>query len=110
MEPLIPSYGKLAKWKIGVGKQGALEVIVELESASSEYPKCHTRVQENGYGKLKYPSRGFEADRDTVGILNIEDRALKQMGISDHPNALQTNVNPDRWGEYLPFQEREEVS
>ncbi len=67
-------------------------------------PKCHTRMRENEYGRLKCPSCGFEADRGTVGIMNIEDRALEQMGGSlTTPTAPQmTDVNLNRWGTSPP--------
>ena len=55
-------------------------------------------MHENGYRKLKCPDCGFEADRDTVGIMNIEDRALKQMGgsLTTPTTPQMTDVNPNR--------------
>ncbi|MCC6015114.1 MAG: zinc ribbon domain-containing protein [Desulfurococcaceae archaeon] len=43
---------------------------------------------------------GFEADRDTVAVMNIEKRALDQMGGSPTtPTAPQmTDVAPNRCG------------
>ena len=39
----------------------------------------------SGYRVFKCPRCGFEADRDTVAVLNIEKRALEKMGeISGH--------------------------
>ena len=44
-------------------------------------------MRESGYRVFKCPKCGFEADRDTVTVLNIEKRALAQMGrISGHPD------------------------
>ena len=37
-------------------------------------------MRENGYRVFKCPRCGFEANRDTVAILNIEKRVLTQMG------------------------------
>ena len=77
---LILSYRKLAKWIDWQSeKQGALEIIVKPKGTFTECLKCHSKMHENGYRKLKCPTCGFEADRDTVGITNIEDRALEQM-------------------------------
>jgi len=99
---LILSYRKLTKWIDWQSeKQGAPEIIVEPKGTSTECPKCHSRMRENGYRRLKCPDCGFEADRDTVGVMNIEGRALEQMGGSlTTPTAPQrTDVNPNRWGE-----------
>jgi hypothetical protein len=57
--------------------------------------------------RLRYPSCGFEADRDVVGKLNIIKRALKMLRIKiDFGGVLapltapqMTDVNPNRWGE-----------
>ena len=43
-------------------------------------PRCSTKMRENGYRVLKCPSCSFEADRDTVAVLNIEMKALSKMG------------------------------
>jgi transposase len=43
-------------------------------------------MRENEYRVFKCPSCSFEADGDTVAVLNIEMKALSKMGISDHPN------------------------
>jgi Transposase and inactivated derivatives len=58
-------------------------------------------MKENSYRVFKCPRCGFEADRDTVAILNIEMRALTQMGGSlTTPTAPQrTDVDPNRCGE-----------
>jgi len=99
---LILSYRKLTQWIDWQSeKQGAPEIIVKPKGTSTECPKCHSRMRENGYRRLKCPGCGFEADRDTVGIMNIEGRALEQMGGSlTTPTAPQmTDVNPNRWGE-----------
>jgi len=99
---LILSYRKLTQWIDWQSeKQGAPEIIVEPKGTSTECPKCHSKMHENGYRKLKCPDCGFEADRDTVGIMNIEGRALEQMGGSlTTPTAPQrTDVTPNRWGE-----------
>jgi transposase len=55
-------------------------------------------MMENGYRVFKCPRCGFEADRDTAAVLNIEIKALAQMGGSlTTPTALQmTDVSPNR--------------
>ena len=51
--------------------------------------------------KLRCPRCGFEADRDTVAVLNIERVALSKVGGSlTTPTAPQmTDVDPNRCGE-----------
>ncbi|MFP3268236.1 MAG: zinc ribbon domain-containing protein [Desulfurococcales archaeon] len=41
---------------------------------------CGSKLVENSYRKLKCIKCGFEADRDTVAILNIEKKAYNKMG------------------------------
>ena len=41
-------------------------------------PRCSAKMRENEYRVLKCPS--FEADGDTVAVLNIEMKALSKMG------------------------------
>jgi transposase len=52
------------------------------------------------YRVLKCPSCSFEADGDTVAVLNIEMKALSKMGGSlTTPTAPQmTDVNPNKCG------------
>jgi transposase len=61
---------------------------------------CNSKLVENSYRKMRCPTCGFEADRDTVAVLNIERRALAQMwGALTPLNASQmTDVSPNRWG------------
>jgi len=58
-------------------------------------------MRENGYRVLRCSACGFETDRDTVAILNIEKKVLSKMwGSLITPNAPQmTDVNPNRCGE-----------
>jgi transposase len=55
-------------------------------------------MMENGYRVFKCPRCGFESDRDTVAVLNIEKKALSKMGGSlTTPTAPQmTDVNTNR--------------
>jgi len=53
-------------------KQGVPVVIIEPEGTSSICPGCG---RENGYRMLKCRNCGFEADRDTIAVLNIEKKA-----------------------------------
>jgi Putative transposase DNA-binding domain. len=48
---------------------------------SNEYPQCDSKLEENGYRRLRCPRCGFEADRDVIGKLSIRKRALKTLGI-----------------------------
>jgi transposase len=87
-------------------KHGVLLAIVNSNGTSSECPKCDSRLEENGYRRLKCPRCGFEADRDIIGKLNIRKRALKMLGIKAIPGGSlatptapqMTDVNPNRWG------------
>ncbi len=84
-------------------KNGVPLFVVEPAGTSSTCPRCGAELVEVGYRRLRCPRCGFEADRDTIAILNIEKRALSQMGGSlATPTAPQvTDVNPNRWGEPL---------
>jgi IS605 OrfB family transposase len=99
---LILSYGKISEWiDWQCEKHGAPVVVVEPKGTSTRCPRCSSKMMENRYRVFKCPRCGFEADRDTVAVLNIEKRALTQMGGSlTTPTALQmTDVNPNRCGE-----------
>jgi transposase len=85
-------------------KHGVPLAIVNPNGTSSECPECNSKLEENGYRRLKCPRCGFEADRDIIGKLNIRKRALKILGTSGGsltaPTASQmTDVNPNRWGD-----------
>jgi len=82
-------------------KNGVPILVVEPAGTSSTCPRCGAELVEVGHRRLRCPSCGLEADRDTIAILNIERRALSKMGGSlATPTAPQmTDVNPNRWGE-----------
>jgi len=85
-------------------KHGVPHAIVNPNGTSSECPKCDSKLEENGYRRLRCPRCGFEADRDVIEKLNIRKKALKIPGISGGslatPTAPQmTYVNPNRWGD-----------
>jgi len=82
-------------------KHGVGAIIVDPAWTSSECPICGSRMVESGYRKMKCPACGFEADRDVIAVMNIEKKALKQMGGSlTTLTALQmTDVDPNRCGE-----------
>ena len=87
---IIMGYSRLGKWiDWQAEKQGVPLAIENPNGTSSECPKCDSKLEENGYRRLKCPRCGFEADRDIIGKLNISKRALKILGISggisDHP-------------------------
>jgi len=80
---IIMGYRRLGKWiDWQAEKQGVPLAIVNPNGTSSECPKCDSKLEENGYRRLKCPKCDFEADRDVIGKLNIRKRALKILGIS----------------------------
>jgi transposase len=92
-------------------KHGVLLAIVNPNGTSSECPQCDSKLEENGYRRLRCPRCSFEADRDIVGKLNIRRRALKILGISGGVLApltvpQMTDVNPNRWGEPMSRPQR----
>ena len=98
-------YSRLVKWTDRQSaKHGTPLVIVDPSGTSSECPKCDSKLEENGYRRLKCPRYGFEADRDIVGKLNIRKKALKMLGIKiDFGGVLapliatqMIDVNPNR--------------
>jgi len=105
---IIMGYSRLGRWiDWQAMKLGAPLVIVDPRGTSSECPKCDSKLEENGYRRLRCPRCKFEADRDVIGKLNIRKRALKKLGIKiDFGGVLapltapqMTDVNPNRWGE-----------
>jgi IS605 OrfB family transposase len=105
---IIMGYSRLGRWiDWQAEKQGVPLAIVNPNGTSSECPKCDSKLEENGYRRLRCPRCGFEADRDVIGKLNIRKRALKILGIKiDFGGVLapltapqMTDVNPNRWGE-----------
>ena len=112
---IIMGYSRLVKWiDWQAMKHGAPIVIVDPRGTSSECPNCDSKLEENGYRRLRCPRCGFEADRDIVGKLNIRKRALKMLGIKiDFGGVLapltapqMTDVNPNRWGEPMSRPQR----
>jgi IS605 OrfB family transposase len=99
---LILSYRRLEFWVDWQAEKGGVPlVVVEPRGTSSTCPKCGSRLVEGGYRRVRCPRCGFEADRDTVAVMNIEVRALSKMGGSlTTPTAPQmTDVAPNRCGE-----------
>ena len=96
---LILSYRKLEHWiDWQCEKNGAPLIVVEPRGTSTTCPMCSSKLIENGYRRLRCSRCGFEANRDTVAVLNIEKRALVQMwGALTPLNAPQvTDVAPNR--------------
>jgi len=54
-------------------------IVVEPRGTSSTCTRCGSKLVENGYRILRYPRCEFEADRDTVAVLNIEMKAFSKM-------------------------------
>ncbi|MFZ8823365.1 MAG: zinc ribbon domain-containing protein [Desulfurococcales archaeon] len=103
---IILGYSRLGKWiDWQAMKLGAPLAIVDPSGTSSECPKCDSKLEENGYRRLKCPRCSFEAEGDVIGKLNIRKRALKILGISRRSltplTALQmTDVAQNRGGTY----------
>jgi len=96
---LILSYRRLEHWiDWQCEKNGVPIIVVEPRGTSTTCPMCSSKLIENGYRRLRCATCGFEADRDTVAVLNIEKRALAQMwGALTPLNAPQmTDVAPNR--------------
>jgi IS605 OrfB family transposase len=80
---IIMGYSRLGEWiDWQAMKHGSPLAIVDPRGTSSECPKCDSKLEENGYRRLRCPQCNLEADRDVVGKLNIRKRALKILGIS----------------------------
>uniref|UniRef100_A0A7J2U1E8 Cas12f1-like TNB domain-containing protein n=1 Tax=Ignisphaera aggregans TaxID=334771 RepID=A0A7J2U1E8_9CREN len=96
---LILSYRMLEHWiDWQCEKNGVPLIVVDPKNTSSTCPMCSSKLIENGYRRLRCSRCGFEADRDTVAVLNIEKRALiKMWGALTPLNAPQmTDVAPNR--------------
>jgi putative transposase len=96
---LILSYRRLEHWiNWQCEKNGVPLIVVEPRGTSTTCPMCSSKLIENSYRRLKCSRCGFEADRDTIAVLNIEKRALAQMwGALTPLNAPQmTDVAPNR--------------
>jgi len=77
---MILSYRKLEFWlDWQAEKHGVPAVVVEPRGTSSTCPNCGNKMRENGYRVLRCSACGFETDRDTVAILNIEKKVLPKM-------------------------------
>jgi len=90
IKTIMLSYRRLDYWiDWQAQKHGVKMIVVDPAYTSSECPICGSRMVESGYRRLKCSACGFEADRDVVAVLNIEKKALIEMGgISGHPNCL----------------------
>jgi putative transposase len=80
---IIIGYSRLRRWiDWQAMKHGVPLAIVNPNGILSECPKYDSKLEENGYRRLRCPRCGFEADRDVVRKLNIRKKALKILGIS----------------------------
>ncbi|MEM3977500.1 MAG: RNA-guided endonuclease TnpB family protein [Fervidicoccaceae archaeon] len=96
---LILSYRRLEQWiDWQCEKNGVPLIVVEPRGTSTSCPRCNSKLVEDSYRRMRCPRCGFEADRDTAAVLNIEKRALIQMwGALTPLNAPQmTDVAPNR--------------
>jgi IS605 OrfB family transposase len=60
-------------------KNGVPVVIVDPANTSTVCPKCGTKLVEVGYRRYRCPHCGFEGDRDTIAVLNIEKKAMSKL-------------------------------
>jgi len=75
-------YSKLEHWiDWQADKIGVPVVVVDPAGTSTTCPKCGAKLVEAGYRRLRCPVCGFEADRDSIAVLNIEKRALSKIGL-----------------------------
>ena len=112
---IIMGYSRLERWiDWQAEKQGVPLAIVNPNGTSSECPQCGSKLEENGYRRLRCPRCGFEGDRDVIGKLNIRKRALKKLKIKPSFGGVlapltapqMTDVNPNRWGEPMSRPQR----
>jgi transposase len=62
-----------------VRKNGVPIIVVEPRGTSTTCPMCSSKLVENSYRRMRCSRCGFEADRDTIAVLDIEKRALIHM-------------------------------
>jgi IS605 OrfB family transposase len=94
---IIMGYKRLGKWiDWNAKKHGVPLAIVNPNGTSSECSKRDSKLEENGYRRLRYPRCGFEANRDVIGKLNIRKRDLKILGISGGSLTTPTAPPNDR--------------
>jgi len=94
---IMMGYKRLGKWIDWYAKkQGVLLAIVKPNGTSSECPKCGSKLEKNGYRRLRCPRCGFEADRDVVGKLNIRKRGLRRLKILNLSGGSLTTPSASR--------------
>ena len=78
---LILSYRRLEQWiDWQCEKNGVPIIVVEPRGTSTTCPMCSSKLVENSHRNLRCPKCGFEADRDTIAVMNIEKIAISRMG------------------------------
>ena len=82
-------------------KHGLALVKVDPRGTSTTCPYCHAKMVSTGYRRLRCPRCRFEADRDTIAVLNLISKHVSRMGGSlTTPTAPQMkDVAPNRCGE-----------
>lgn len=96
------SYRKLVYWICWEAmKHGIKIIVVDPKNTSSLCPVCRSKLVKSNHRILTCPKCRFQGDRDTVAVLNIEKKALVEMGGSlATPTAPKMkDVNPNRLGE-----------
>jgi len=94
---IIMGYSRLERWiDWQAMKHGAPLAAVDPRGTSSECPQCDSKLDENGYRRLKCSRCGFEADREVIGKLNIRRKALKTLGIKINPGGVLAPLLPPK--------------
>ncbi|MFP3143990.1 MAG: RNA-guided endonuclease TnpB family protein [Caldisphaera sp.] len=96
---LILSYRRLEHWiDWQCEKQGVPVAVINPKGTSSICPICGSKLVENGYRIFKCNKCGFEADKDTIAVINIEKRAYKKMegSLTTLTAPQMTDVIPNR--------------
>jgi putative transposase len=79
---IIMRYSRLGRWiDWQAMKHGTILAIIDPRGTSLECLQCGSKLEENGYRRLRYSQCNFEAYRDVVRKLNIWKRTLKMLGI-----------------------------
>jgi len=77
---LILSYRRLDFWiDWQAEKHGVPIVAVEPKGTSATCPRCDAKMKKSRHRIFKCPKCGFEADRDSIAVVNIERKSFSKM-------------------------------
>jgi len=71
-------------------------MVAEPRGASITCPKCSSKLKENGHRRLKCLACNFEADRDTIEVLNSERRPYPRWGSGPHDCPADGRCKPEQ--------------